>query len=295
MTEQIYDFRPAVTARNPRTPAAPLLTSAEAARTFRVGVSSIKRWTDDGELEAVRTPGGHRRYNALALHRFASIRGLSTDLLPPIAEINSPSLIPPPADITLFQALISGDEDSVRKLVTPRMETLSKRAAFLDRVVGEALREIGYRWDRGELGIDQEHRASHMVVDAIDGLRPTTAPNAPVALLACPPEEWHDLPLRLLRLVLEWAGWRTEFLGAALPWPSAQAARDRARPRVFALTARTGDPFQSRDFDRFVEFCNNRGTQVVIGGEWARGGTGAADSYQRFRTLRGFERWLRTV
>lgn len=294
MTEQIYDFRPAVTARGPRPQETPLLTSAEAARAFRVGVSSVKRWTDDGELEAVRTPGGHRRYTALALHRFASIRGLNTDQLPPIADRAGPSLIPPPADITLYQALVVGDEDAVRKLVIPRVETLSKRAAFLDRVVGEALREIGYRWDRGELGVDEEHRASHIIIDAVDGQRPATPANAPVALLACPPDEWHDLPLRLLRLVFEWAGWRTEFLGAGVPWNGAMAARDRARPRIFAMSARSGDAFQSRDFDRFVEFCDNRATRVIVGGEWARGGTGATDSYLRFRTLRGFERWLRT-
>ncbi|HEX7419546.1 MAG TPA: MerR family transcriptional regulator [Thermoanaerobaculia bacterium] len=269
-----------------------LWTSADAARAFRVGVSSIKRWTDEGELESVRTPGGHRRYTPVSLHKFASIRGLQTDLLPPLPPV-APKL-PLPADITLYKALAQGDSGAVRALITPPADSLAKRAAFLDRVVGDALREIGYRWERGDLGIDQEHRASNMVIDSVDRLRPRIDPAGKLVLLACPPDEWHELPLRLVRLVFEWSGWRTEFLGAALPWTAARAAVERVRPTVIGFSSRSGDAFQEPEFDRFVEFCKAKGTKIIVGGEWARGGSGAGDGYLRFRTLRGFERWLRT-
>jgi methanogenic corrinoid protein MtbC1 len=240
----------------------------------------------------VRTPGGHRRYTPVSLHRFASIRGLQTDLLPPLPPI-APKL-PLPADITLYQALAQGDPGAVRALITPPADSLAKRAAFLDRVVGDALREIGYRWERGDLGVDQEHRASNMVVDSVDRLRPRIDPSGKLVLLACPPDEWHELPLRLVRLVFEWSGWRTEFLGAGLPWTAARSAVERARPAVIGFSSRNGDAFQEPEFDRFVEFCRNSGTKIIVGGEWARGGSGSGDSYLRFRTLRGFERWLRT-
>lgn len=271
-----------------------LWTSAEVAQAFRVGVSSVKRWTDDGELESVRTPGGHRRYTTVELHRFASIRGLSTDLLPPLPEALSSSAVPPPADITLYEALSRGDEEMVRRLVTPEVHTLTKRASFLDRVVGDSLREIGFRWERGNLGVDEEHRASNMIIEAIDRQRPPIAKDGPLALLACPPDEFHDLPLRLVRLFLEWSGWRTEYLGAALPWQSALHAVERSKPKLLAFSARSGDPFQYNAFEKLVHDCKDLGTQVIVGGEWARGGSGRVDGYLRFRTLRGFERWLRS-
>jgi excisionase family DNA binding protein len=270
-----------------------LWTSAEVAHLFRVGVSSVKRWTDDGELESVRTPGGHRRYTLDALHRFAAIRGLSAARLPELADSLLRAVIPPPADVTLYQALATGDRDAIRHLTMPRVRGISQRAAFLDRVVGEALREIGYRWERGELGVDQEHRASHMLVEEIDRLRPRVADGAPLALLTCPPEELHDLPLRLVRLVFEWCGWRTEFAGASLPWQSAIDAVRRERPSIVALTARTATPFNLENFDHFVDHCRRLGARVIVGGEWARGGTGESSRFLRFRTLRGFERWLR--
>lgn len=270
-----------------------LWTSAEVAHAFRVGVSSVKRWTDDGELESVRTPGGHRRYRLDALHRFAAIRGLSAAHLPELPEAVLRAVVAPPADVTLYQALAAGDRNAIRHLTAPRVRSSSQRAAFLDRVVGEAMREIGFRWERGELGIDQEHRASHMLIEEVDRLRPNVREDAPVAFLLCPPEELHDLPLRLVRLVFEWCGWQTIFAGASLPWQSALDAVRRDRPSIVALSARSATPFHVQPFDRFVDDCRRLGSRVIVGGEWARGGTGESSRFLRFRTLRGFERWLR--
>ena len=265
-------------------------TSSEAARVFRVGVSTVKRWTEDGELESIKTPGGHRRYTLEALHRFAALRAITPRELPPLEK----AAIPPPADVTLFEALAKGNAAAIQQLVTPHVDSVSRRAAFLDRVVGDALREIGYRWERGELGVDQEHRASHMIAAALDRLRPPTRGDAKRAYLACPPDEWHDLPLRLVRLVLEWSDWQTEFAGACLPYDSALDAVRRSRPSLVGMSARAPDVFLSEHFARFVAKCDKLGARVVVGGDWARGGTRSETSYLRFRTLRGFERWLRS-
>jgi len=202
-----------------------------------------------------------------------------------------------PADAnsrTLYQALVDGDEEAVRQLVTPHVETMVQRASFLDRVVGDALRKIGKKWECGELSVDVEHRASFIVADAVDRLRPRTMPrDAALAVLACPPTEAHDLPLRLVRLVFEWCGWRTEFLGAELPWNDATRAIERDAPRVIAFSARTSEPFHHDDFAALVERCAARSTIVITGGEWARGGQAVERGYYRFRSLRGFEKWLR--
>ncbi|MCU1348413.1 MAG: binding domain protein, excisionase family [Acidobacteria bacterium] len=269
-------------------------SSAEAASAFRVGVSSIKRWTDDGELESVRTPGQHRRYTLVALHRFASIRKLPVDLLPPLEEAEVEALVEPPAEVTLFDALLQGDAIAVRRLVNPRVTSLGQRAAFLDRVVGDALREIGERWEEGSLSVDQEHRASHLIADALDALRPPPRRDGRLALLACPPAEDHELPLRLVRLVLEWQGWRTHLAGARTPWDALQASIDELQPPLVALSARSNEPFNDGEFERVVDHCHGK-TILMVGGDWARGGTGGVDGYLRFRTLRGFERWLRSA
>lgn len=291
---EFSDYRPQRVARVIRPRAGDLWTSAEAASAFRVGVSSIKRWTDEGELESVKTPGKHRRYTLLALHRFASIRKLPVDLLPPLVGAVAAEEVPLPAEVTLFEALRRADAAAVRRLVDPRVHSIAQRAAFLDRVIGDAMREIGERWVSGELTIEQEHRASYMIAEEVDRLRPERPVGGKLAILACPPDELHELPLRLVRLVLEWSGWRTEFAGASLPWKEACQAAHRDRADLLALSARSPETFDASEFDDLVRHCNEAGTRVIVGGEWARGGSGAVDTYLRFRTLRGFERWLRT-
>ncbi|HET7435987.1 MAG TPA: B12-binding domain-containing protein [Thermoanaerobaculia bacterium] len=272
---------------------AQLWTSARVARAFGAGVSSVKRWTDDGELESVRTPGGHRRYTMAALHRFASARGLPVDGLPQAAP-PARAQKPPPARLTLFKALVQGDEAAVRALIDPRNSSVAQRATFLDRTAGDALRQIGERWQQGRLGVEEEHRASHLLIEAIDSLRPRASSQGPLALLACPPSEAHDLPLHLVRLLLEWSGWRTQLLGASLPWEAAVAAAKRARPQLFAFSARSGEAFRTPRFAAFARDCAALGAKVAVGGEWARGSVCEPRGVLRFRTLKGFERWLRS-
>jgi excisionase family DNA binding protein len=42
-----------------------LLTSAEVADLFRVHQKTVVRWTKQGKLSCLRTPGGHRRYREI--------------------------------------------------------------------------------------------------------------------------------------------------------------------------------------------------------------------------------------
>jgi excisionase family DNA binding protein len=47
-----------------------LLTSSEVGHLLQVNPSSVKKWVDDGEIAAFRTPGGHRRIRATDLVEF---------------------------------------------------------------------------------------------------------------------------------------------------------------------------------------------------------------------------------
>lgn len=275
-----------------------LWTSTEVARALGVGVSSIKRWTNEGKLESTRTVGGHRRYPIDVVHRFARSRGLPTDSLPRLEAAPAPRFAemgPEDVRVSLLGALRAGDAGQARALIGWSLTALADRASFLDRVVGESMRLIGEGWADGDWSVDEEHRASHIVSDVLDRMRPETSPasRARKALLAAPPSELHDLPLRMVRLVLEWGGWRTEFYGADVPWGALERAVARGRPELIALSARSGEPFGTGEFRSLVRECLSRGTRVAVGGEWARGGAGREIGYARLRTLHGFEGWLK--
>lgn len=38
------------------------MTPGEVARVFRVDPKTVSRWESDGRIEAIRTPGNHRRF-----------------------------------------------------------------------------------------------------------------------------------------------------------------------------------------------------------------------------------------
>lgn len=49
-----------------------LLTTRQAAEIVGVGTTSIKRWSDEGRLPAIKTAGGHRRYRRRDVERLIS-------------------------------------------------------------------------------------------------------------------------------------------------------------------------------------------------------------------------------
>jgi len=51
-----------------------LMTPAEVAAVLHIDAHKIARWSDQGRLRSVRTPGGHRRYFAVDVLALAQRR-----------------------------------------------------------------------------------------------------------------------------------------------------------------------------------------------------------------------------
>ena len=90
----------------------------------------------------------------------------------------------------------------------------------LTRILGDT----GMAWQTGKAAIWEEHLASTTVRTIVEILYPgvlkvkaTAAPSGRTVLLACPPEEGHDLGLRMVADRFDMAGWTTFFLGPDTP------------------------------------------------------------------------------
>lgn len=271
-----------------------LLTSAEVARALAVAVSTVKRWTDDGSLASIRTLGGHRRYALEAVHDFANEHGYATSGLPP----RTPAMNLPGSKGELAEKLLSLLGSGDRELSTALVLSAAQRvglAQLLDEVVGESMRRVGDLWEEGTWGVDLEHRASYLIAEIIDRLRPPATPARAKqrALLTCTPGEQHDLPLRMVRVILEHHGWQTTYLGANMPWQSTAAAVTRTKPSLVLFSSREREPFEHDAFAALVKRWKSSRLEVGIGGWWVRGGSRETPDVHRFRTLAGFERWLK--
>jgi MerR family transcriptional regulator, light-induced transcriptional regulator len=91
-------------------------------------------------------------------------------------------------------------------------------------VLARILGDTGAAWQTGAAAIWEEHLASSTVRTIVEILYPgvlkakaTAAPSGRTVLLTCPPEEGHDLGLRMVADRFDMAGWTTFFLGPDTP------------------------------------------------------------------------------
>lgn len=147
----------------------------------------------------------------------------------------------------LSQALDARDRAGAVRAATEavRSSTVSIPDLYTG-VLGPILAEIGARWQHGTERVWEEHFASATVrtiveslyLDVVD-LAATVAPRGESAILACPPDERHDLGLRMLADRMMLVGWQVYFLGASTPNAELVAAAKALHADLVVLTVAT--------------------------------------------------------
>ncbi len=138
-------------------------------------------------------------------------------------DVSEPSFGP------LYEAVASAlaDHDKATAVRTA-VEAVSSGAisipALYREVLTPLLADTGAAWQRGTVAIWEEHLASATVRTIVEILYPgvlkekaAVQPAGRTVLLACPPEEGHDLGLRMVADRFDMAGWTTYFLGPDTP------------------------------------------------------------------------------
>jgi methanogenic corrinoid protein MtbC1 len=104
----------------------------------------------------------------------------------------------------------------------------------------------GTAWQRGTVAVWEEHLASATVRTIVEILYPEVLKakaSAPASgrsvLLACPPEENHDLGLRMVSDRFDMAGWTTYFLGADTPVDEIADAASRLGVQAIVMSSST--------------------------------------------------------
>jgi DNA-binding transcriptional MerR regulator len=150
-------------------------------------------------------------------------------------ERSVPATVANPMD--LGRALDQLDEDEANRVFDRLLGALSLSTVVRAAVL-PYLRELGERWlEEGDAVIAQEHFATAVLRGRLLGLaRGWGAGYGPAALLACFPDDHHDLGLICFGLALREKGWRITFLGANTPLASIEALVTDLRPALTVLT-----------------------------------------------------------
>lgn len=259
-------------------PTSAYLRIGELARRTGVRPELLRAWERRyGLLQPSRSSGGFRLYTEDDERRIlrmnellagglsaaeAAQRALAEPALPEPSR--GTSLESEAAD--LVHALVAYDATLAHEILDAALARFGTDTVLAE-VVLPTLHGIGERWISGDITIAQEHFASNLLRGRLMGLaRGWGRGEGPIALLACPPGEPHDLPLIVFGISLRSSGWRVVFLGADTPIAAIDRAVDALQPRLVVLNATLPEPVRSVETD--VARLAAR-TSVAIGGSAA--------------------------
>jgi DNA-binding transcriptional MerR regulator len=238
-----------------------------AERTYRIHIAAelsgvrvelIRAWERRyGVLTPQRTPAGYRVYADRDVALLKRLKKLTDEgvaiseaakLLPQLlAELDAE---PAPAatgpgpgqslEAWLESALAAAgayDQARVSAVVDEVLAALPPLRAF-DDVLAPLQREVGERWHAGQLSVAQEHLVTQVVRARLVTLL-HAAPNGgrKHAVLACFPDEEHELGLLGVALRLRHSGIRVTLLGQRLPATDLGRAVTELRPDLVGLSA----------------------------------------------------------
>ncbi|MFN8083073.1 MAG: MerR family transcriptional regulator [Dermatophilaceae bacterium] len=227
-----------------------------------VGVSAhvLRAWERRyGLVEPLRSSGGYRLYGPEAEARVRAVLALRAQGVPvssAVAQVlaerrlgaqaaDSTGQTPRQLMVRLREAVDRFDERSVQVVLDDALDGLGLEPALCE-VVLPYLGDLGERWARGETTIGHEHFASQLIRRRLSARTLTWGVGSgPIAVLACPADERHDIALLAFGLLLGQAGWRIRFLGQDTPASELLGAVRVIGPDLVVLAATRSEALQA--------------------------------------------------
>lgn len=214
-------------------------------------------------LEPERLPGGHRLYTDDDLAVLARVQALLADgrSIGEVAALGRPALLAQapaarpaaaagavlPAELVagLLAAAQALDEEGLDRALDGAFGALSYDAVVAEVLV-PALRRVGDLWSTGEASVASEHLLSARVVQRLRGVLDAGRPRAGrPALVACLPDEEHEVGALLAAIEVARLGLRPVYLGASVPLADLERALGTLQPDVTLLSAVRDGPLEA--------------------------------------------------
>lgn len=238
-------------------------------RTYRIHVAAelsgvrvelIRAWERRyGFPRPQRTPSGYRVYTQRDVALLKRLKQLTEEgvaireavkMLPqlqlklaetgegPVGEVSTSSLEAWHGSV--LAAAEENDQARVSAVIDEVLSALPPLKAF-DEVLAPVQREVGERWHAGRLTVAQEHLVSQVVRARMVSLLHAAPGNeqARHVVLACFPDEEHEIGLLGVALRLRHMGLRVTLLGQRVPAADLGQLVDTLRPDLVGLSAVT--------------------------------------------------------
>lgn len=231
----------------PRRSSSPSYSVGAVVRLTGLSEHVLRAWERrHGAVVPKRSAGGTRRYSAEDVARLRLLAAAAAEGVPirELAELSDADLAaraarpaPPkgPRLAALFEALARLDLIELERQLGLQLSALGV-LPFLETIALPFLREIGARWERGELQPFAEHAASAALRGVLArAQRAVTDRGAGCLVLATPAGERHELGILIVSLCAQERGVRVLYLGAELPVDEIARAALDARASAVGL------------------------------------------------------------
>lgn len=268
-----------------------------------VSESSLKRWVDQGLINAVRTAGGHRKLAMEDVVRF--LRQNNHPVVDP--QVFQLPAVSPQSERGLksgadrmLQALVAGHEDLARQIIIDLYLAKHGVAGICDQVMASAFHQIGEKWSCSEIDVYQERRGCEIALRVLYELRRVIPQGDPrfIAIGGTLQGDQYSIPPTMAELVVRDAGWHSVSLGTSLPVSSFLKAIDETKAQMLWLSVSNIADESSflGDMRLISEATSRRGIALAVGGRALTEELRREMSYSAFcDTMQHLDHFARTL
>jgi methanogenic corrinoid protein MtbC1 len=139
-----------------------------------------------------------------------------------------------------LEGLLAGDRQKCSAVFQEWIESDKPPGEVYLKLVQRSLYEVGELWERGKVSVATEHLAAAITENLLNLVRSrqfVSSPSGKSVVVACVPNEYHQIGARLVADHFELNGWRSFFLGANTPTRALLSLIAEKRPDMIALSA----------------------------------------------------------
>ncbi len=140
----------------------------------------------------------------------------------------------------LYDAFVNFDEQAAEHIVGKAM-IVYPVDTVCHELLAQTMVRVGEAWHQGSLNVAVEHFATNYVRNKLISLLNLQPLNgeAPLVVVACAPDEQHEIGALLSALFLRWQGFRVVYLGQNTPAADLLTTVEQLQPAMVCMSAMT--------------------------------------------------------
>jgi len=257
------------------------LNSKEVASIMGVNVSTIKRWTDSGDLDCYQTVGGHRKFilshiksflkknssQKLTLNIIEYLNKGDKELVQRIDKIDYKYL-----RAHVLQLSLEQNVDSIHEIINSLLIKGETQHRIYDELILNILNKIGVLWTENKFSISDEHIITVTIKNVLYKTHSDLAENDMITpwktICMTLTGDEHEIPLVMIQSILRGLNISNINLGVNLP-----VTEIESKIQVLNLTHIVVSTNYILSLDIFnleisqlIQYCHKKNVKILIGG-----------------------------